>query len=35
MMYQDAGKALQEAVWAETMNELSFANPLKILEERG
>ncbi|KAJ4174579.1 hypothetical protein NW754_004998 [Fusarium falciforme] len=35
MMYEEAGKALQEAAWAETMNELSFANPKKILEGSG
>lgn len=32
MMYEEAGKALQEAAWAETMEELSFVNPLKMLE---
>ncbi|KAJ4316250.1 hypothetical protein N0V84_007960 [Fusarium piperis] len=35
MMYEDAGKVLQEAAWAETMKELSFANPLNILEGSG
>lgn len=35
MMYEEAGKALQEAAWTETMEELSFANPQKILEGSG
>ncbi|KAL2683004.1 hypothetical protein Neosp_007466 [[Neocosmospora] mangrovei] len=35
MMYEEAGKALQETAWAETMEELSFANPQKILQGSG
>ncbi|KAF4469176.1 short-chain dehydrogenase reductase family [Fusarium albosuccineum] len=32
IMYEEAGHALQERAWNETMNELSFANPLEILK---
>ncbi|KAM5354298.1 hypothetical protein ACJ41O_000948 [Fusarium nematophilum] len=32
MMYEESGRALQDALWDETMKELSFANPTGILE---
>ncbi|KAM0430415.1 hypothetical protein ACHAPT_005761 [Fusarium lateritium] len=35
MMYEEAGQALQDRAWNETMEELSFVNPLKIIEGSG
>ncbi|KAI5457031.1 hypothetical protein BGZ63DRAFT_428463 [Mariannaea sp. PMI_226] len=31
IMYEEAGRKLQETLWQETMRELDFANPLEIL----
>lgn len=32
MMYEPAGKMLQETAWKDLMEELSFAKPMEILK---